>query len=163
MMDQKHYVSLVAITRQIYDMILNSREPRKFPQRLLQGDLLSAITNKWLVFQNIKNAALSKDFTLVQIGYNRSEALLAAKAETEPDRKAFVEWAVAYIRSKGKIKINKESLSAAWSARGGPTCAKSFFTSMLGTALSMQELRTLAFPDGQSEHPPWRHATTEID
>jgi hypothetical protein len=38
----------------------------------------------WLVFQNIKDAAASRqDFSLVQIAYNRNEALLAAMAESE--------------------------------------------------------------------------------
>jgi hypothetical protein len=77
-------------------MILQSSIPRKCTLRELQGDLLSAITNRWLVFQNIKVAAMNRDFSLVQIGYNRNEARLAAEAETDPDRKAFVEWAVDY-------------------------------------------------------------------
>jgi hypothetical protein len=68
-MNQKHYDSLVAIARQIYDMILQSSDPRKFPQKNLQGELLSAITNKWLVFQNIKDAATNRNFSSVQIGH----------------------------------------------------------------------------------------------
>jgi hypothetical protein len=56
-----------------------SPDPCKFPQRELRGDLLSAVTNRWLVFQNIKIAAINQNFTLVEIGYNRNEAFLAAK------------------------------------------------------------------------------------
>ncbi len=88
-MDQKHD----KIAKQIYDMILRSPNPKRCCQRELQGNLLCAISNSWLVFQNIKDAALRKDFSLVQIAYNKNEALLAAMADTDPDRKAFVEWA----------------------------------------------------------------------
>jgi hypothetical protein len=88
-MDQKHD----KIAKQIYDMILRSPNPKRCCQRELQGNLLCAISNSWLVFQNIKDAALRKDFSLVQIAYNKNEALLAAMADTDPDRKAFVAWA----------------------------------------------------------------------
>ncbi len=59
-MTRTHYESLVAIARQIYDMILQFPDPHKFPQKHLHEKLLSAITNKWLVFQNIKDAAINR-------------------------------------------------------------------------------------------------------
>jgi hypothetical protein len=138
-MDHKQYHSIVAIARQIYHIILKSPDPCKFPQKELQGDLLSAVTSRWLVFQNIKDAAINRNFSLIEIGYNRNEAFLAAKAKTDPARKAFVERAVDFIRSNGKIhrKITREALFEAWSARGGQPCAKAFFTATLGTPLSI--------------------------
>jgi hypothetical protein len=65
-MDQRHYKSIVAIARQIYDKIMQSPNPRKCTLRDLPGDFLrlSAITNRWLVFQNIKAAAINGDFSL---------------------------------------------------------------------------------------------------
>jgi hypothetical protein len=86
-----------------------------------------------------------QDFSLVQIGYNRNEERLAAKAETCEDRKAFVEWAVNYIRSNSKV--TRDELFVAWSACGPHSCAKTFFTAAFGTPLSMRELKTRAFPE----------------
>jgi hypothetical protein len=140
-------------------MILQSPNPRKFALRDLQ-DLeedfnTSAFTNRWLVFQNIKFAAINGDFSLVKIGFNRNEALLAAMADTYADRKAFVEWAVDFIRSNTKInrKITQKDLFDGWSVRGGQTYAKTFFTTTLGTPLSMRELRMQAFPDAHRRRP----------
>ncbi len=164
-MDKKYYNSLVANARQIYNIIMQSPNPRKFLQRELQGDLLSAISNRWLVFQNIKVAAINRNFSLVQIAYSRNEALLAAKADTDPDRKAFVGWAVDYLRSNSKIirKIRRDDLFEAWTARRGQTYAKTFFTATRGTPLSMQELRMQAFPDGRSRWPAPAAAGWEDD
>jgi hypothetical protein len=98
-MAEKRYHKIVAIAKEIYDMILQSSDPCNFPQKELKGNLLSAVRNRWLVFQNIKDAALKQNFSLIKIGYNRNEAILAAKAETDPARQAFVEWAVDFIRT----------------------------------------------------------------
>jgi hypothetical protein len=151
-MDEKQYHSIVAIAKKIYDMILHSSDPCNFPQKELRGNLLSAVTNRWLVFQNIKDAALNRNFSLIAIGYNRNEAFLAAKAETDPARQAFVEWAVDFIRSNTKgRKISKQALFEAWSKHGAQTCARSFFTAMQGT---MKQLRMQAFPNGQRRPAP---------
>ena len=50
-MPRAQYDSLVEIARQIYDMILQSPDPRKFVQQNLNKTHMSAISNKWLVFQ----------------------------------------------------------------------------------------------------------------
>jgi len=153
-MDQKQYTSLVAIARQIYDIILLSASPCKCSIRVLDRHLLSAITNRWLGFHNIKEAALLKNFSLVQIGYHRNEDLLAAKAAKDPARKAFALFAIDYLRnSNTKRKITRELLFAAWSAHGGQPHAKIFFTAAVGTPLSMQELWSKAFPDGLGRRP----------
>ena len=78
-MNRDQYDSLVAIAREIYDTILLCPTPKRFIQRELdKHSHLCAITNRWLVFQNIKEAAINRNFSSVQIGYNKSEALLAA-------------------------------------------------------------------------------------
>jgi hypothetical protein len=53
--DQGHYNSLVAMARQIYDKIMQSPNPRKCTLRdlCLPVDFVGAITNRWLLFQNI--------------------------------------------------------------------------------------------------------------
>jgi hypothetical protein len=148
----------VAIARGIYDTILASENPKRFIQRDLPvtGPQISAITNRWLAFQNIKDAALKQDFSLVQIAYNRNEALLAAKAATDPDKTAFVEWAVEYIRSKStsRDKITQARLFVAWSADGVQRRnPKSFFIATRGTPLTMKDLNMLAFPHGRQRRP----------
>ena len=116
----------------------------------MKGNQLSAVTNRWLTFKNIRDAALEQNFSLVKIGYNRNDAILAAKAEKDPARQAFVEWAVDFIRTNTQHrKITKQAVFEAWHKHGGQTCARSYFTATQGTPLNMEKLRMQAFPLGQ--------------
>jgi hypothetical protein len=63
-MDQKHYNSLVAIARNIYNIILQSPNPQKCAQCELQGDLLHAICNRWLAFQKHQGCGNKPKFLL---------------------------------------------------------------------------------------------------
>ena len=149
-MSETQYHRILEIAKTIYDMILHSTDPRQFRQKELTKELLAAVTNRWLTFQNIKDAALDQNFSLIKIGYNRNEAMLAAKAETDPARQAFVEWAVDFIRTNTtRRKISREALLAAWTKHDRQTCATSFFITTQGTPLNMVQLRMQAFPNGQ--------------
>jgi hypothetical protein len=153
-MPEEKYKHYVEIARQIYDQIQHSTEPKRFQQKELTGKLLSAVTCRWLAFQNIKDAALTHNFSLIKIGYNRNEALLAAKAEADPDRQAFVEWAVNFLRTNTTDrKISKQALLSAWTNEGGKTYPRSYFTASQGTPLNMEKLRMQAFPNGGQAFP----------
>jgi hypothetical protein len=154
-MTEKQYRKIVEIAKEIYDTILDSTDPCHFQQKELKGNHLSAVTNRWLTFKNIRDSALKQNFSLITIGYNRNDAILAAKAENDPARQAFVEWAVDFIQTKTtRRKITKQALFDAWGEHGGQTCARSYFTATQGTPLNMEKLRKQAFPDGQGRPAP---------
>ena len=128
-MNREQYEQLVVIAKEMYDAILLPENRDRFTQQNLEPHQLGAITNRWLGFQNVKDAALQQDFSLVQIAYARNEALLAAMAATDQDKTAFVAWAVEYLRSNRGTKISQPKLFSAWLAGGAQRRnPKSFFT-----------------------------------
>jgi hypothetical protein len=109
-----------------------------------------SITNSYLHFENIRQAAFAGDFTVIHIGYFRNEQLLAARAEKNQGRLNFIAWAVVLLRARAPASIDQEALLAAWDAvpkaeRDTITTAsaKAFFRAVgrVTVRLTMEELR----------------------
>jgi hypothetical protein len=74
------------------------------------------ITNNYLHFENIRQAAIAGDFTLIRIEYYRNEELLAAKVENNQGRRNFIALAVALLKERHPAEIDQEELLQIWSA-----------------------------------------------
>ncbi len=57
------------------------------------------VSNNYLQFENIRQAAIAGDFTMTRIGYYRNEEWLTAKAENNQGRRNFIAWAVALLKA----------------------------------------------------------------
>ena len=54
-------------------------------------ELVSFYSNRYLQFDNVRAAALSRNEALIQVGYNRNENLVADGIVSDPHRKQFIE------------------------------------------------------------------------
>jgi hypothetical protein len=80
--------------------------PRFGRLKELDSKAKGQITNNYLHFENIRQAALAGDFTLIRIGYYRIEEFLDATAETNEGRRNFIAWAVALLKGHYPAKTN---------------------------------------------------------
>jgi hypothetical protein len=108
-----------------------------------------------LAWVNVKMAALAGDWTLIQVGYHRQTAVVAARMDQNPIRRKFIEWAVDYLRVRGNEEITQIALLEAWTAipietrgtlLGTPRVPipELYFQVRCGVKLTMAELRKLA-------------------
>ncbi len=58
-------------------------------------------SNRYLQFENIRDAALANDFFQIQIGYYRNEQLVADRAAANKGRQSFIAWAVDLLQRRG--------------------------------------------------------------
>jgi hypothetical protein len=119
--------------------------------------LRSFFGNRFLQFENIRTAALSNDFTQIQLAYYRNATLLADRAVANPERQKFIAWAVELLRSRrssvDKMTMSQDELLAAWDAipdeervtkKKGRPCV--YFKLRDGVKLTMEEIHERAFP-----------------
>jgi hypothetical protein len=130
-------------------------------------ELVSFFSNRYLQFDNVRAAALSRNEALIQVGYNRNENLVADGIVSDPHRKKFIEWAVNLLRraraehgQKAREITTKELVLKEWGAipeeerkkiskRGANLrTAKEYFNFKAGVRLTMESLWEIA------EDPP---------
>ena len=78
--------------------------------------------NRYLQFENIRDAVKAADINRIQIGYLRNRQLIAAGLALDKRRNNFIEWAVARLRSLGREKslaLTQEKLLAFWEEKYG--------------------------------------------
>ena len=83
---------------------------RGLPYALLDGTpppvarekIMGFFCNRYLQFENIREAAMANDITRIQIGYYRNEQLIAAELALDGRRNNFISWAVAQLQSLGR-------------------------------------------------------------
>jgi hypothetical protein len=117
--------------------------------------------NRYLQFENIREAAMANDITRIQIGYYRNEQLIAAELALDGRRNNFISWAVAQLQSLGRKTSRALTLArllAIWGAlaeeeRKNITTTKphSYFHGRCGVCLTMDQLFDLAFPQTLQE------------
>ena len=121
-MRRDKYDDVLRVARWIYDKIQVNKadpDPKKCTERFLKAQpgapyaWASYFTNKYLIFQDIKHAALRGQFEDIKIGYARCESLRREKTENHPGRAAFVKWAIEQIQKDAGI-LDKESLMTRW-------------------------------------------------
>jgi hypothetical protein len=83
---------------------------RSLPQALPEGPappvsrakVAGFFCNRYLQFENIRDAVKAADINRIQIGYLRNRQLIAAGLALDKRRNNFIEWAVARLRSLGR-------------------------------------------------------------
>ncbi len=147
-MDHATYASAQETARQIYDyMCAREKGPSFARVKELGSKAKGQITNNYLHFENIRQAAIAGDFTLIRIGYYRNEGWLAAKAENNQGRRNFIAWAVALLKQRHPAEIDQDELLQIWSAIPKDErhrIARAFFRAVSGVKLDMAELRKRA-------------------
>ncbi len=87
-----------ATAKKVYDHMLACEGVSKFGMvKDLDSKARGQITNNYLHVENIRQAALAGNFTLIHIGYYRNEEFLAARAEKNQGRQNFIAWAIALV------------------------------------------------------------------
>jgi hypothetical protein len=166
-LDRGTYFESVLVAKWIFHLMLTQvGGPRNCRMRSLQGAMPEPpvarhripgfFSNRYLQFENIRDAALNNDFTQIQIAYYRNEELVAYRAAANKSRQSFIAWAVALLQMRGyeaAKPFSQDALLAAWNAI--PTCERrsvskanpaSFFETRSGVRLTMEELFARAFP-----------------
>jgi hypothetical protein len=125
--------------------------PQKARVRDFDARARSLIVNSYLDFENVRAAALAGNFQLIQIGYYRNEARRTAMAESNPDRRKFIEWAVDQIKRRLPKRMTQAELLRVWASLEdaqqkeistvNPT---GWFKTVCGVKLEMEELRNRA-------------------
>jgi hypothetical protein len=111
-MDIGTYSESVLVARWIFHLLLTQiGGPRKCRMRSLAGAMPEppvarnripgSFSNRYLQFENIRDAALSNDFSQIQIGCYRNEELAADRAAANKGRQSFIAWAVALLQRRG--------------------------------------------------------------
>ncbi len=115
-MDSSTYEGAVATARLIYATML-AREGGPLSVRVKEFDTRakSQLSNSYLHFENIRDAALAGDFEHIRIGYYRNEEWVAAKAESNQGRRNFIEWAVDKLKWRLPEETSKAQLWRLWS------------------------------------------------
>jgi hypothetical protein len=149
-MDYATYASVEATVKNDH-MLAREGGPKFAMVKDLDSKAGGQITNNYLHFETIRQAALAADFTLLHIGYYINEGLLAARAEKNQGRRNFIAWAVALLVERYSVNIEQDELLRIWSALTGDernsittASARAFFRAVGGVKLEMAELRMCA-------------------
>ena len=162
--EEEHYRESVKVAQWCYDRMLDQAGgPKCLPMRQVQhldpappverDKIRGFFTNRLLQWENIRSAALAKDFSLIQVGYHKNELLAVARASQNGGRQRFIAWAVKELQKSPQGTILKEDLLEAWSILPQETTqsitkvpAARYFNYIDGVKLTMEELQRLAFP-----------------
>ncbi len=115
-MDSSTYEGALATARLIYDtMLARAGGPLSVRVREFDTKVKSHLSNSYLHFENIREAALEGDFQRIRIGYYRTEEWVATKAEQNQGRRNFIEWAVDMLKRRLPEETSKAELLRLWS------------------------------------------------
>jgi hypothetical protein len=111
-------------------------------------------SNRYLQFENIRDAALNNNFAQIHIAYYRNEELVADRTVANKSRLSFIEWAVNLLRMRGleaARNFSQDELLTAWDAipsseRVAKAHPVAFFQRRVGVKLTMEDLFARAFP-----------------
>ena len=161
-MEEAHYHESVELARWCFDRMLDQAggPQQQTMQKIQYADpappverdkIRGFFTNRSLQWENIRSAALAKDFTRIQVGYYRSEALAVARASQNGGRQRFIAWAVKELQKSPNRTILKQELLDAWSKLPHETTqsitkvqAYRYFQLIDGVKLTMEELQRRA-------------------
>ena len=128
-----------------------------------RGKIEGFFTNRYLQFENIRDAVNANDINRIEIGYLRHPKRVAAAMAKNKGRNNFIAWAVARLQSLGHERaqtFTQDDLLAAWDAlpeevktRMTKTKANTYFLSRSGVRLTMPELVARAFPHESLARP----------
>ena len=114
-MDSSTYEAVLATARLIYDtMLARADGPLSVRVREFDTKVKSHLSNSYLHFENIREAALEGDFQRIRIGYYRNEEWVAAKAEQNQGRRNFIEWAVDVLKQRLPAETSRAELMRLW-------------------------------------------------
>jgi hypothetical protein len=154
-MDSSTYDSVLKTAQLVYEnMCAREGGPVSARVRDFDARARSLLSNSYLDFENIREAALAGDFQQIRIEYYRNAALRTAMAENNQDRRNFIEWAVDQIKGrlpdgmkKGELLGIWDRLSRAQKREISTVNPSGWFKAVCGVKLEMEELQHRAQMD----------------
>ena len=164
-MDKAAYSESVRLAKWIFQLMLTQDGgPRACRMRALQeatpeppverARIAGFFSNRYLQFENIREAELNNNFAQIHIAYYRNEELVADRTVANKSRLSFIEWAVNLLRMRGleaARNFSQDELLTAWDAipsseRVAKAHPVAFFQRRVGVKLTMEDLFARAFP-----------------
>ena len=168
-MDKAAYSESVRLAKWIFQLMLTQDGgPRACRMRALQeatpeppverARIAGFFSNRYLQFENIREAALNNNFAQIHIAYYRNEELVADRTVANKSRLSFIEWAVNLLRMRGleaARNFSQDELLTAWDAipsseRVAKAHPVAFFQRRAGVKLTMEDLFARAFPQSRA-------------
>ena len=114
-MDSSTYDGVLETAQLMYDnMCARDGGPLSARVREFDARARSQLSNSYLHFENIREAALAGDFRQIRIVYYRNEEWVTAKAENNQGRRNFIEWAVDQLKRRLPDEMSKDELLRLW-------------------------------------------------